>query len=104
DLPALGSRAGGATKSRGRTDGAGGHRHAHHELARQSAEPLERSAHHRTDAGVRRAAVGDVRGRGGGAIGGWWRMVQEGGGWWRMVEVAPHTSKPPPTSTTFHQP
>src|SRR5206468_12953021 len=48
--------------------GAGGHRHAHHEFARQSAEPLERSAHQRTDAGVRRAAVGDVRGSGGGTI------------------------------------
>src|SRR5438094_326706 len=88
DLPALGSPAGGATKSRGPTGGTGGQRHAHHEFARQSAEPLERSAHHRTDAGVRRAAVGDVRGRGGGTIG-WGRFGEVREGYSAYVPTSP---------------
>src|SRR5207302_7616781 len=32
------------------------------------------------------------------------RLVEDGAGGWRMVEVAPHTSKPPLTSTSLHQP
>src|SRR6185312_3923265 len=63
-LHALGPRAGGATESRGRTGGAGRQGNAHHKSARQGAEPLERSAGDRPDAGARRTSVGDVRGRG----------------------------------------
>src|SRR5439155_460120 len=60
DLHAPGPPAGGATKSRGHPGRTSRHRNAHHEFAHQGAEPLERPAGDRSDAGAGGAALRHV--------------------------------------------